>query len=887
MLGCPFNSYGQTLMQKNGFSVAEALSYVIEQPLQEFVLGARAIEYEDELWVFIDNSEIPNPEALKAATEIYDAEVPDTVSAVHYVLTGWAPEGHERVAMGLGRSAVSVRLAMRKLLDLPSTFDVSQEDLIGEALLAIRHLNIEPIRMSLVDSRGERSQDAKKTLTELLQMPHEADGLLFIEAEAGKGKTILLASAAQSMRIDKRGQLPIFIPLRKLPLDSGIAWESITQLVGVVGRGAERLNRAIKAGLVTIFLDGIDEVSGRYDKNLIQDLLQLITNRMSSAKAIVVLSGRRTEARHLNTEQWQLLSVELPELDSQDFKNYVGSVVDGLILQSSLPVEVPQVYVDLMGDRPADEQVTRERNSIIDWIIEIFPEVAKEPSLFFVQGLAAIAIGRRAGNRAPLRSQDRKPYVPPIWDVCLSAAVFACIRECSKIDSIAELEYSVENQLCMLQGFAALSSAPSLATNPTPNELVPRAFNVDPVNSPEVYVAITRQNAKHALLYATEAAGSYRPQFLNDWIRCFLIAQIFNEELPIGELNRRDALKLAAAAERSKYTFELLLPSVLDGDAVSDEWLHAFHSAIAVGLECASANLWTLRAAVGDSRLKSTVGNPLPLAQITDAEFMGFTINEELSGNHFFLDGTQFISSSINDVRLEDVSMGGVVFASCEISNLELINCDGPIKFEDCTLKGLKINNIRSRDKPALTFDNCSFVGEKNVINQENSAYGEDEYAMLVEFRSCFTENDIDTLLCGVWAANYKPLTGISKEVAPVVSKPDACLRRALRAFFPSHLGSSSALQARAYIRLSALGRGSMPVGSPGQEELQQILETQGFTTGGRPDHLYGPWSSVAGASVSGVALRNELLEFLLDSTKRGPSVQRMLDKIAQHFPDN
>jgi hypothetical protein len=874
-------------MLKNGLSVAQALSYAIEQPLVDFVLNTPAIAYEGELWVFIDNPKISSPVTLKAATDIYDAKVPDTVSAVHYVLIGWAPEDHERVAMGLGRSAVSVRLAMRKLLDLPSTFDISQEDSIAEALLAIRHLNVEPIRMSLVDSRGERYLDATKKLTELLQMPHNADGLLFIEAEAGKGKTILLASAAQSMRTNKRGKLPIFIPLRKLPLDSGIAWESITQLIGIVGRGAERLNRAIKVGLVTIFLDGIDEVSGRYDKNLIRDLLQLITDRLNSPQAVVVLSGRRTEARHLNTDHWQMLSVELPELDSQDFKNYVGSVVDGLTLQSNLPVEVPQVYVDLMGDRPADEQVSRERNSIVEWILDIFPEVAKEPSLFFVQGLAAIAIGRRAGNRAPLRSQDRKPYVPPIWDVCLSAAVFACIRECSKIDSIAELEYSVENQLCVLQGFAALSSAPSLASNPTPNELVPRAFNVDPVNSPEVYVAITRQNAKHALLYATEAAGSYRPQFLNDWIRCFLIAQIFSNEPPIGQLNRRDVLKLAAAAERARYTFELLLPSALSGESVSTEWLQAFDAAIAAGLESASANLWALRAAVGDARLNSTVGNPLPLAQITDAEFMGFAINKELSGNHFFLDGTQFISSSITDVCLEGVSMGAVVFANCEISNLELMDCDGPIKFEDCTLKDLRISNIKSKDKPALTFDNCSFVGEGNLIKQETSAYGENEYAMLVEFKGCFTDNDIDSLLCGVWAANDKPLTGISKEVARIVSKPEACLRRALRAFFPSHLGSSSALQARPYIRLSALGRGSMPVGAPGQEELQRILEAQGFTTGGRSDHLYGPWSSVAGASVSGVALRNELLEFLLDSTKRGPSVQRMLDKIAQHFPDN
>lgn len=873
-------------MLKNGFSVAKALSYAIEQPLVDFVPNTPAIVYEGELWVFIDQPEISSPVVLKTATHIYGAEVPDTVSAVHYVLTEWVPEkDQDRFALGLGRSAVSVRLAIRKLLDLPSTFDTSQEDSIAEALSAIRRLNVEPIRMSLVDSRGERHLDAKKKLTELLQIPDTTQGLLFVEAEAGKGKTILLASTAQSMRSDKRGNLPVFIPLRKLPLDSGIAWESITQLIGIVGRGAERLNRAIKAGLVTIFLDGIDEVSGRYDKNLIRDLLQLVTDRLSGPESVVILSGRRTEARHLNTDHWQMLSIELPELDSSDFKDYVGAVVDGLILQSKLPVEVPQAYVDLMGDRPADEQVSRERNSIVEWILDIFPEVAKEPSLFFVQGLAAIAIGRRAGNRAPLRSQDGRPYAPPIWDVCLSAAVFACIRECSKIDSIAELEYSVENQLCVLQGFAALSSGPSMVGNPTPNELVPGAFKVDPVNSPEIYVAITRQNAKHALLYATEAAGSYRPHFLNDWIRCFLIAQIFSDEPSLGQLNRNDLLKLAASADRARYTFELLLPSVLRDEFVRADWLQALHAAIADGFEAASANQWTLRAAVGDARFNSPTDNPLPFAQITDVEFTGFAINSELSGNYFFLDGTQFVNSSISDVRLESVSMDSVVFANCVITNLELVDCDGPIKFEDCMLRELKISNIKSKEKPALTFDNCSFIGDGNLISQEISAYGADVYAMLLEFKGCFTDDDIDRLLCGSWIANDKPITGITKEVSRIVSKPEACLRRALRSFFPSHLGSNSALQARPYIRLSALGRGSMPVGAPGQEELQHILEAQGFTTGGRSDHLYGPWSSVAGASTSGVALRNELLEFLLDSTKRGPNVRRMLEKIAQHFP--
>ena len=97
-------------MLENGFSVAQAISSVIEQPLFDFALNTPAVIYEDELWVFIDNPEISSPAALKAATEIYHATVPDAVSAVHYVLTEWVSADHERVAMGLGRSVVSVRL---------------------------------------------------------------------------------------------------------------------------------------------------------------------------------------------------------------------------------------------------------------------------------------------------------------------------------------------------------------------------------------------------------------------------------------------------------------------------------------------------------------------------------------------------------------------------------------------------------------------------------------------------------------------------------------------------------------------------------------------------------------------------------------------------------
>nr|WP_315240782.1 NACHT domain-containing protein [uncultured Albidiferax sp.] len=864
------------------FDIAMAIAWTIEVNLEDFVAGARAFELDGELWVFVDDPSISSPEQLKATTRISQAALPDSVTAVHYVLIYWVPTGQEKVALGLGRTAKTVRMALRKILDLPSTFDASQETVITEALAPIRALGTEPVRMTLVDQQANRYHDAALELAERVR---SGGGLVFVEAEAGKGKTILLASAAQSLRSDTRGKLPVYIPLRKLPLASGIGWDGITQLIGIVGKGADRLVRAVKSGLVAIFLDGIDEVSGRYDKNLIRDLLNLITQRLGSSESVVVLSGRRTEARHVNNSSWTILSVDLPEISSDDFKSYVGAVLDDLISQSKRlsEIELPAEYNELIGNRPADEQVVRERSDIVTWILDVFPEVAKEPSLFFVQGLAAIAIGRRSGNRAPLRL-DGRPFVPIVRDVCLSAAVFACIREASKVDSIATKEYSVKNQMRVLQGLAALSSAPEAASAPTPNELVPKAFDVDPINSPEILVAITRQNAKHALIYATEAAGAYRPQFLSDWVRCALLAQIFMRETSLGYLQANESLTLAVSAERAKYTFESLLPSALGDNAVDEQWCQAFDRAISAGFEAASANFWFLRAAVGDERLSGTMHAPLPLAEITDVEFAGFVIDKELSGSDFILDGNRFVNSSVSNVRLKDVSLRDVSFENCTVSNLELIDCEGPISFEGCDLTHVKIKNTKASKKPALHFNNCMFRGNGNQISQDVPAYGESSYDPPAVFVECVSECAVDGIVSGDWSVKENMLNGISTEIVQETSAAEACLRRALRAFFPSHIGDGSTLQVRRYIRLSALGRGSMPTGAPGQEELQRIFESFGFTTGGRSDHLYAPWSGVVGATQSSMELRAELTDFLLRKTDPGPSVQRMIARLEARF---
>lgn len=869
-------------MDQEYFDVARAIANTMDRNLEPYAQGARAFELKGELWVFVDDTTISTPELLSKATGIFQKPPKLGLKAVHYVLTHWAPSGEESTILGLGLTAETVRMALRRLLDLPSTFDASQQRLINETLDPIKALGIAPVRMTLVDQVGKRELDATAELTNRVR---SGAGLTFIEAEAGKGKSVLLASAAEGLRSDKRGKLPIFIPLRKLPLSEGIAWESITQLIGIVGQGSDLLIQAVKSGLVTIFLDGIDEVAGRYDKNLVRDLLNLITVRLGSAGSTVILSGRRTEARHLDNSDWTILSIDLPDVDSDDFEAYVAAVFDGVVEHSRTAgeIELPNEYEELIGNRPADDLVIQQKEYIVGWILEVFPEVAKEPSLFFVQGLAAIAIGRRSGNRAQLHQEDRA-IIPRVRDVCLSAAVFACIRETSKIDAIAAKKYSVKNQMRALQGLAALASAPPGTQMPTPNELVPEAFNVDPVNESEVHVAITRQNAKHALLYATEAAGAYRPQFLSDWIRCTFLAEIFTTNAVIPYLSQDETLQLAASAERAKFTFETLLPSVLNDNFVDDRWRQALDRAVVAGRESASANLWFLRASVGDEALAAPVHAPLPLAEVTDVEFTGFEIGSELSGGDFLLDGNRVVNSSVSNVHLQGVSLSDVSFENCTLSDVEMVDCDGPITFEGCELSDFTLKNTRSKRKPALRFIDCTFVGEKNLLIQDVSAYGDEAYGTPVMFEDCYCDCDVEKLIQGDWSAKEEALIGISRKSLQTMSNAEACLRRVLRAFFPSHIGEGSAVQARRYTRLSALGRGSMPAGSPGQEALKQILESVGFSDGGRPDHMYAPWSSVAGASQAGMELRTELLDFLRDGANRSSRVQQMLRKIEKFF---
>jgi hypothetical protein len=839
------------------------------------------------MWVFPDSSALSGTgSCCLPLSDIFPGEVPSDVSLVRLVLPALPNDAGDRLRLGFGYEAVSARSALVGLLDLPSTFLESQHLLVEEALRPTRDLAGGPIRMGLHEERRRPSDaplpDGSDAAKCLAQWSRGRCDLIFVEAEAGKGKTILLATVAQGLSASDVDRLPLYVPLRRLPLEAGVGWANVAQLVGVVDAGAERLLRAVRNGLVVPLLDGIDEVAGRYDRKLVKDLLSLLTEKLKESESVVIVSGRRTEARQLEYPRWKIVGIALPEPEDHEFRRYVRNVVDRLVREwDDHIVAMPEQFRDLFGENGIDDLVRREIDTICDWIVGVFPAVGKDRTLFFVQGLAAIGIGRRAGNRQPLSFGSRKQlFVPRVDEVCRAAALFSCLRERGKIDQLAWLRYAADRQMVLMQGFSLLASATDRTNLPTPNELAAEAFRIDPVNENEVYVAVTRQNAKHALLYANEAAGTYRPRFLSDWVRCSFLAQSLSEPTGIPKLTSAEVVGLVAGAERARLAFSSILPAMLGEDPVEKGWLDALKEAIAQGSTQASGNQWQLRAAVGDERMGVGIDQPLALAEIDGAEFVGTVIDGELSGDSFILDDSEFDVCEISHVTLSSVSLAGVTFSGCDLTDVRLVGCDGPILFQDCDLTRCRFEDMLSAGVPALHFVDCRFRGSGTLIRQDHPAFGHDNPSPVARFEGCTTEVPLEQMFSGFWTFLSGRTEGISLDRQPAAKPWVDCLKQTLRPFFPVRMGVAGTIQARDYIRLSALGRGRMPVGAPGQPQLKAMLETFGFAPGGRSDHLYAPWSGVLGGGEAERRVRGELIEFMANSTREGPTVRKMLDKI-------
>ena len=190
--------------------------------------------------------------------------------------------------------------------------------------------------------------------------------MTYLRAEAGKGKSTLLADTALTQLERGDGPLPIFVPLRVLQRGRGVSWFELCATVGVLGAAAESVAAAVKAGLVTLLLDGLDEVAGRYDPSVVQEVLDVVTSSVYDRHSRVVISGRTTEAALLSGKSVIVRSIELPEGEDPAFGDYATLVVGDItprwpILAQRVP-EPPLAARELLNIAPS----AREQQTIVD-----------------------------------------------------------------------------------------------------------------------------------------------------------------------------------------------------------------------------------------------------------------------------------------------------------------------------------------------------------------------------------------------------------------------------------------------------------------------------------------------------------------------------------------
>ncbi|WP_158626644.1 pentapeptide repeat-containing protein [Corallococcus interemptor] len=683
--------------------------------------------------------------------------------------------------------------------------------------------------------------------------------------------------------------MPLYIPLRELQR-GGISWESLAASLGLAGSAPDAFRCAARAGLVALLLDGLDEVAGRYDPNVVSEVIQLLQKTIATPHARIALSGRTTEAFLLDKEKSLQIGLELPDVESRDFKRYAETVTNIIVPEwPRIASRLPDASYDslTLGDEPPSES---ERNAIVTWIQRVFSEFGKDRSLFFVQSLACLARTHQLSGNRPLVINSNVNTDVSIYDICLLAASLACCREQDKIEAIARDKFDASRQLKLLTYFALLASADanlSLRLS-RPNAAAQSVFDIDPVNENEEFTAVLRQMQKHALLFASRdglTTGDWKPAFLSDWIRSVLLVRAWQSETDgLGGASRETLERVVLQARRAGLAFGSIFPDlpIEERTATLAELSVKLASAANEGSPEACANYWHLIVGAKDqdrSTVQARPANIVDLTDLSELEVEGLQLDEHFSANLAFFVASKFTSCSIAGATFSSCDFSGAIFSGCTLTNVCFAHCDGPLFFVDCDFFGCSFEDLRTSHLPAVLFVNCTFNGGK--ISQNSHPSSPSAYGSAIEFYDCITTSSPAEFLCGEWLGiDVNQVDGlIHAEDRTRGSPAEECLRRLLRPFFPSRVGSRGEIQARRYIRLSAIGRGVFPNGSPDSSRLQEALLSVGFTPGGRSDHLYAPWSGVAGASEAGFALRNEMIAFIRTG-KRSPKIDSLLQRI-------
>ena len=856
--------------------------------------GASTVEvpqfaFGDRRFVFVRASEEDTPSSIGQLLRARRPESFDEGNVLEIVVgVSGVKGGLSHANAGLGVRVEPLHAALARLLHLPDGWRQAQLNSLEQTLRPVLVKGQSRAVALLARFEDGSTTEAPAWATKYLswhQRPSKAGKLLYLRAEAGKGKSTTLANLAYSRLSVSTGPLPLFVPLRDLERGAGVSWSGIAERLGVVEADAERLALAVQAGLVLLVLDGLDEVSGRHNPTLVAQVVDLIVKKALTPHALVAISGRTTEGAFIDATKAVDVSLELPNVDEQSFSDFIEIVIDDITpAWETVSQRLPEPLLERPTREGPELPSDGERKQIRDWIRAVFDGLGKDRSLFFVQGLACIGRSRQLHGNKPLIISGKVIETPATFDVCVLAASLACVREQEKIDQIARDFFTPAKQLDLLTLFALLASVGSSSTSlPTPNELAQRVFEVDPTHQNEEFSAILHQMQKHALLYSRRGEGStgdWKPTFLSEWVRNALLVRAWRDRSRLAaHLNGVDIGRLVASAREAKLAFYDVLPTL----EMTPDDRQALLAAVRLGSDSgspeATANFWSYASA---SETPLAVGEvPLRTPELTDfsgSEYDGLQFGSGFSGSYLLFNEVEIQNCEFAGSGFNECDFSGARFVGCQFVDADFSGCFGTAVFDSCGFKNCVFTGSRAKREPAWYFIDSRFEGVR--VHQALPVM-EGAFVKVCIFEDCVVVEPTHTMFDGD-ALGFDPrrVRGLDPEGTRAKRAPaQQCLRAMLKPFFPSRVGEGRQVQARRYIRSSALGRGLLPAGSPSTKELLQFLEAEGFTSGGRAAHIYAPWSSVVGGGDNTVALRNELIDYM-QTGREGPTVRRMLDRI-------
>jgi hypothetical protein len=805
-------------------------------------------------------------------------EPPEDVAEAWIAIEGNAVRNSSVLRFGV--RLVPMHIAIAAAAGLPEGWRQAQTRTVAQVLEPLRVGGERKIaKLYLAHASGKNKTEASRYIEERGLSWNRPDGSLrYLVAEAGKGKSTLLAQAAETGHNLGKGPLPAFIPLRLLSRGGGAGWPRIARDAGA--SNPERLARAIRAGLVTPFLDGLDEVSGKYDPALVRDVVQAVQEALLTPHARVFLSGRTTEASHFDTPSSVRLRVELPNTNESAFRDYADAVsnvvlADWQSLAERVPTSSELGLDDALEQYDGSPASETQRSQVLQWVEHTFDDLGKERSLFFVQSLTFLARSYQInGNRALVINQPGESTHSPklaearVYDACALAVALACVREQGKVDDESRSFFTPEAQIDVLTAFAILASAPVHLQSdlPRPNEAVVNCTKVDPILQAEPFLAMLRQMQKHALLIAIDgAAGEWSPNFLSEWARAFLLVrawQLAARNEAVAGIPANVVREAIANASDGRLAFGVMFPEILE----SKKEVETIASVMRKAIESAdaAANLVYLAAST-DLHLKG----PLTLPTFTDITSLRAEglVMDDVTAYVAFAGDSIFDGCEISLCGFDACDFPGAVFTNCTFESVDFRECSGPMIFDGCTFSQCQWIDTTAPTRPPLHFSDCTF-DEQCLISQDKPVSPEDSFQVAAAiFVNCQTKGDPDSLLTGMMA---KPDSRLPEGIVVLTDTSEAppsvqAVRSVLRTFFPDWRGDGQPPQARPYIRSSALGRGAVPDGMPSNAALVTILHQEGFSDGGRDNHVYAPWSQVGGKTKEGLDMRNAYVDYLMN----------------------